>query len=264
MILSPNAPLAVASVFVFGLLIGSFLNVVIARLPDGRSLIRPRSHCSGCKATLRWYENIPLLSYLALRGKCRSCRTPISARYPLVELMTAALFVAAFRRYGSDAALWVRDFPILASWVAIVFIDLDHRIIPDELSWGGAGLALITAGLVPGLGWLGAFGGFALGFGAFYLLAWGYEAWTGRSGLGGGDIKLLGALGAFLGWSGVLQTILVSSIFGSLIGLLVGATAKGKGELMKTSVPFGPFLIFGALTYYFFGELSWFQFTTPM
>jgi leader peptidase (prepilin peptidase)/N-methyltransferase len=248
---------------VFGLIIGSFVNVVVIRLPKNKSIVRPSSCCPKCKRPIRWWDNVPVLSYLALRGKCRSCSKPISIRYPIIELLTALLFVTVKIRFGWSSLLFFHDWPFMAMLVAITFIDLEHRIIPDPLSLGGLALGLLTCWAVPELGWVRSFSGAALGFSLFYGLAWAYQALKGRSGLGGGDIKLLAMLGSFVGPSGVFTTILISSVFGSIVGISWGFF-QGKKNLMNLSLPFGPFLVIGALYYYLFGDLLWFQFMTPM
>jgi leader peptidase (prepilin peptidase)/N-methyltransferase len=279
------APFAHAVVVVLGLAIGSFLNVVIARLPHGRSLLRPPSHCPSCSTPIVWRDNIPLLSWLWLKGRCRHCRGPISVRYPVIELMTALLFLAAELRFGLTPVLFVRDFPFLSILVAVTFIDLEHRIIPDELSLGGLALGLLSSVLLwvfaPQLaagsgmvGWLSSLEGAALGFSLFFGLSWLYLRFTGRAGLGGGDVKLLAMIGAFLGPGGIFATILISSISGSVIGLAwawwsrkrdISSTADdGLSEgLMTTAIPYGPFLVIGALYYYLLGDILWFQFTIP-
>lgn len=247
---------------VFGLLVGSFLNVVILRLPLRRSIVRPASHCPRCERPIRWYENIPVLSYIAIRGRCRGCKLSISLRYPLVELMTGFLFLAAKVRFDWDWLLVVRDWPFISLLVAITFIDLDHRIIPNRLSLGGLLLCLVTAHFVPGLGILSALAGAALGFGIFFGFAWLYERMTGKVGLGGGDVKLLAMLGAFLGPGAIFPIILVSSVAGSLIGI-GWALATGKSNVMGSAIPYGPFLVLGALYYYLLGDLLWLPFTIP-
>jgi leader peptidase (prepilin peptidase)/N-methyltransferase len=248
-----------------GLVLGSFLNVVIARVPEGRSIVAPPSHCPQCSAPIRWYDNIPLLSYAWLKGRCRSCRAGISPRYPLVEFLTGLLFVAGAVKYGWTWVTVVRDWPMILILVSVTFIDLDHRIIPDSLSLGGVALGLATAYWDWRVGLAGALEGAALGFGVFYAMAWIYQRTTGRSGLGGGDIKLLAMLGAFLGPSGVFCTILVSSVLGSLIGIAWAILAKRKeGEgVMKVAIPYGPFLVVGGLYYYLLGDWLWLQFTIP-
>lgn len=246
-----------------GLIIGSFLNVVIHRLPRGKSVVRPGSSCPSCRKKIKWYDNFPVFSYLALRGRCRHCRHTISIRYPLVELITALLFFAVFEKFGWGPLLFVRDWPFVAGLIAVAFIDLDHRIIPDEISLGGLVLGLITAGWVPGLGWVPSILGAALGFGLFYGFAWLYEKITGRSGLGGGDIKLLAMLGAFLGSAGVFYTVLLSSVLGSIVGISWALIAK-QGRVMTVAIPYGPFLVVAALMYYFWGDQIWFQFMRPI
>lgn len=238
------------------------MNVVIHRLPLDQSVVKPRSSCLGCKSLIKWYDNIPVLSYLILRGKCRGCGSKISIQYPVVELMVALLFLATYLKFGFSWVLVVRDWPFVASLVAIAFIDLKHRIIPDEFSIGGTVLGLITAYFVPGLGLVTALIGAAIGFGIFYLFAWGYEKLTGRVGLGGGDIKLMAAFGAFLGPVGVFYTLFLSSIFGSVIGI-TWAIIQGQKNIMKSAIPYGPFLVLGALMYYLLGDFLWLQSTIP-
>jgi len=270
-------------VTVFGLLIGSFLNVVIARLPHGKSLVHPGSACPRCGSSIRWFDNIPVFSWLLLlRGRCRTCSEKISVRYPVVELLTALLFLACWMRFGWGLALWLRDWPLVAALVAVSFIDLDLRIIPDEISLGGLVWGLLTSFLDPRLDWSGAALGALAGFGIFYGFAWLYWFLTKRSGLGGGDIKLLAMLGAFVGVHGVLVTILVSSVLGSLFGVvsalwerrtkgLVGEADGGKGmqvqdemppeSVLKTAIPYGPFLVLGAIFHHLLGDAPWFPFT---
>jgi leader peptidase (prepilin peptidase)/N-methyltransferase len=248
-------------VILFGLIIGSFLNVVIVRLPHNQSIVAPRSRCVTCGKLIRWYDNIPVMSYLLLRGRCRQCKTRISARYPVIELLTAAMFYVAFIRFGFSLALVLRDWPFIAALIAIAFIDLEHRIIPDPLSIGGTGLGLATAWMVPAPGMVGSLAGAALGFGLFYGFAWGYHRLTGREGLGGGDVKLLAMIGAFVGPLGVFVTLFVSSILGSLTGIIWAYVSKQK-SIMRTSLPYGPFLVIGALYYYLLGDL-WLPFMNP-
>lgn len=245
-----------------GLLFGSFVNVLVARLPQGQSIVRPGSRCPRCKKAIRWWDNLPVLSFLMLRGRCRQCKKRISIRYPIIELITAFLFLAARNHHGWSLALLIRVFPFLTMLVAITFIDLEHRIIPNVLSYGGLVLGLTTCWLDPRLGCASSVIGAGLGFGVFYLLAWLYQTWSGRTGLGGGDIKLLAMLGAFLGPSGVFATIFISSIFGSVVGI-VWALKNGKKNVMRVSIPYGPFLIVGGLYYYLLGDVLWFQFMNP-
>lgn len=240
-----------------GLVVGSFLNVVIMRLPQKKSLSYPGSHCPKCGKSLRWFHNIPVLSFLTLRGRCSQCKTPISLRYPIVEVLTGLLFLATEIKWGFVYTLFIHDWPFVALLVAITFIDLEHRLIPDKLSLSGLIIGLLTAGVQPG--YLQAIEGAAFGFCFFYALAWIYQRFAGRSGLGGGDIKLLAMLGAFLGPSGVFATILISSILGSVIGISWGLIEKKRNpqSLMAFAIPYGPFLILGGLYYYLLSDIFW-------
>jgi leader peptidase (prepilin peptidase) / N-methyltransferase len=246
-----------------GLLIGSFLNVVIVRLPRRKSIVYPPSNCVSCKKPIAWYDNIPFLSYLILRGRCRKCGKKISIRYWIVETLTALLFFAVFKKFGWGPLLFVREWPFVAILIAITFIDLRHRIIPDQLSLGGLVLGLSTAHFVPGFGLTSAFIGAASGFGIFYLFAWLYFKFAKRDGLGGGDIKLLAMLGAFLGVTGVFYTVLFSSILGSIVGIGYALRA-GKKNIMRVAIPYGPFLVLAALIYYLWGDFAWFQYLRPI
>ncbi|NDD93413.1 prepilin peptidase, partial [bacterium] len=236
-----------------------FLNVVIHRLPLDQSVVRPVSRCPSCGTGLKWYHNIPLLGFLILRGKCASCKSPISWRYPLVEFMTAFLFWASFRDLPLSAFSVISQFRIwlfIALGVAITFIDLDHRIIPDELSLGGWAVGALTAfwdfrSGIPAL-WMAS----VAGFGFFFLFALAYEKVTGRSGLGGGDIKFMGTIGVFLGFGGIWSSIMVSSIVGSMVGLTL-AKLKKSDEGLRMAIPYGPFLVLGALVELFFEVSRW-------
>ena len=245
-----------------GLVFGSFATVLVARLPSHSSIVMPGSRCPGCQTALRWWNNIPVFSYLFQRGRCSTCKTKISIRYPVIELMMAALFLAVRLKYGFNWLVFVRDWPFIVLLVTITFIDLEHRIIPDSLSLGGLALGLATAWFVPGLGLQSSFLGALIGFAVFYTLAWVYQLKTGRSGLGGGDIKLIAMLGAFVGPMGVFATILISSIVGSVVGITWGMMSRQK-NIMAVAIPYGPFLIIGGLYYYLLGDLLWFQFMTP-
>ena len=218
-------------VVVLGLLVGSFLNVVIHRLPRGESVVRPRSRCPHCGYSLPWYLNIPVLSYLAIRGRCLKCKASISIRYPVVELLTALLFLAAKIRFGFSGLLFIKDFPFIGILIAVTFIDLQHRIIPDGLSLGGLVLGLGVSFFDPDIGWFGALVGAVFGFGFFYGIAWFYVWRTGKMGLGGGDIKLLAMLGAYIGIKGVITTIFISSILGSVCGIILALRERKQGRV---------------------------------
>jgi len=246
-------------VILFGLIIGSFLNVVIHRLPLEQSVVRPASRCPSCGAGLKWFHNVPLLGFLFLRGKCANCKTPISWRYPLVEFLTAFLFWASFRDLPLSAFAVISQFRIwlfIALGVAITFIDLDHRIIPDELSLGGWAVGALTAYWDFRSGMPSLLIASVLGFGFFYGFALLYEKITGRVGLGGGDIKFMGTIGVFLGFGGIWASIMISSIVGSIVGLLVAKLQKSEHAL-RTAIPYGPFLVVGALVELFFEVSRW-------
>jgi len=232
----------------FGAVVGSFLNVVIHRLPRDESLSFPPSHCPHCDARIRPWDNVPVLSYLVLRGRCRSCSQPISARYPLVELAMAGLAAVAWLRFGPTVAFGVY-FTFLAGLLAITFIDIDHKIIPDALSLGGTALGL-AASFLTGLGWQASLAGALLGGGLLLAVALGYYALTRREGMGLGDAKLLAAIGAFLGWQAVLFTVFVSSVVGSVVGVTAAALQRSN---LRFEVPYGPFLALGAVLYLFWG-----------
>jgi len=245
--------------FVFGAVVGSFLNVCIARLPKGESIVRPPSHCPNCQAQIPFYCNVPLLSYLLLLGRCRSCKKPISLRYPLVELLTAVVSLCLMRRFGVSYSFFV-IFLFAAALIVISFIDLDVRIVPDVISLPGIVFGLLFAVLgyflfdgaqeiVPSP--LSSLIGMLIGGGFLLATAWLYEKITGVEGMGGGDIKLLAMIGAFLGWPSVPVTLFFASLVGSVVGLAC-MLATGAGR--RLALPFAPFLCSGAVLFIFFGE----------
>lgn len=245
--------------FVFGAIVGSFLNVCIVRIPKGDSIVHPASHCPSCKKPIRFYDNVPLLSYLLLRGRCHSCGERISPRYFFVELLMGCLSGALYYQFGLSLAFLV-SFIFVAALIVISFIDLDVRIVPDVISLPGivAGLLFSIVGrylindsfdVIPSP--LSALIGVLVGGGFLLALAWAYEAFTGIEGMGGGDIKLLAMIGAFLGWTSIPFTIFFASLTGSVIGLGF-MIAKGVGR--RFALPFAPFLCLGALFYLFFGD----------
>ncbi|PIE64115.1 MAG: prepilin peptidase [Desulfobacterales bacterium] len=241
-----------AIMLLFGAVVGSFLNVVILRLPEeGSSIVYPGSHCPLCKAPIHWYDNIPIVSYVVLlRGKCRSCKTGISFQYPLVELSMALLTGAAFHRFDLSFDLFYY-FLFLAALLVIIFIDLKHQIIPDVLSLPGIIIGFGGAFFAANVSWLESLIGLLAGGGVLYLVALGYYLVTKRDGMGGGDIKLLAMIGAFLGWKSLLYVLFFSSFTGSIIGVTT-MLIKGSGSQLK--IPFGPFLSLGAITYLFFND----------
>lgn len=251
------------SIGVFGLIFGSFATVLVARLPVRTSIVRPGSACPACGAAIRWWDNIPIVSYLLLAGKCRRCRAAISIRYPVIELLTAILFVAMYSRFGLDATLFARHLPYAVLVVAITFIDLEHRIIPDRLSIPGLVVGLATSWMTSEPGWIASILGAAIGFSLFYAFAWAYERSAGRAGLGGGDVKLLAMIGAFVGPLGVFWTVLISSVVGTVAGV-AWAISQRRREVMGVAIPYGPFLVIGSLCYYLLdGMVPWFRFMTP-
>ena len=244
-------------IFLVGLCIGSFLNVCIHRLPTGKSIVRPPSACPTCGTSIRWHDNIPVLSWIILRGRCRVCRSPISVRYPVVELITGLLALLTVARFGLQWPALIY-FTFIIALLVITFIDLDHRIIPDIISLPGIPLGFLASFVLPQISWTESLIGIVSGGGILLAIAIGYQLVTGKEGMGGGDIKLLAMIGAFLGWEGVLFTIMASSLTGTVVGLMVMLRA-GKG--MKMAVPFGPFLAIGALLYLFVGPqiIEWYR-----
>ncbi len=237
--------------FLFGAVVGSFLNVVILRLPDDtQSIVFPGSHCPKCDTDLHWYENIPILSYLALRGRCRTCKTKISAQYPLVELCMALLSMALCNRFGISFELFFY-FLFLAALLVIIFIDIQHQIIPDEISLPGIIIGFICSFLTSIVTWQQSGLGILIGGGILYAIAFGYFLFTKRDGMGMGDIKLLAMIGAFLGYQSLLYIVFASSLTGSIVGI-AAMIKQGKGG--QTRIPFGPFLALSALSYLFFQD----------
>jgi leader peptidase (prepilin peptidase)/N-methyltransferase len=236
-------------IFFVGMCIGSFLNVCIYRLPSGKSIVHPASACPVCSTPIRWYDNIPLISYILLQGRCRVCKTTISIRYPIVELLSGLFAMASWLRFGNFLQALIY-FIFIAALLVITFIDIDHRIIPDIISLPGILLGFLASMILPQLNWSDSLIGIGIGGGILLAIAWGYQLFTGKDGMGGGDIKLLAMIGAFLGWKGVLFTVMASSLIGTVVGIVLMVRA-GKG--MKMALPFGPFLAIGAILFLFFG-----------
>lgn len=238
--------------FLLGAIVGSFLNVVIARVPAGRSIVYPPSHCPACGHEIRWYDNVPVLSYFMLLGRCRDCGERISIRYPLTEFTFACMSLGLYLKYDLSPAFGV-FFIFTAAMVVVFWIDLDHMIIPDVISLNGiaVGLATVTAGIVPGLIWKDGFIGLALGALILYVPAVVYEKIRGAEGLGGGDIKLLAMIGAFVGPYGVIFVLFFASFIGSLAAF---ASIIWKRAASSTPIPFGPFLTAAAVLYVFAGQ----------
>jgi len=236
---------AVVAVFLFcvGLVVGSFLNVCIYRLPRDESVAWPASHCTTCNRPLDWYENIPVMSWMVLRGRCRTCRSPIATRYPIIELVTGILFLGAYLAFGLTLLLPVRIL-FACAMVVLFAIDLEHQILPNEITLPGIVIGFVCSLLLGYPGWLSSLIGLLVG-GLFpFLIAEAYLRIRGREGMGMGDFKMLAMVGAFLGWPLVGITLIVACVLGVVIGggaLLV--TRRG----MATRIPFGTFIAVAAL-----------------
>ena len=265
--------------FAFGLVVGSFLNVCICRIPRGESVVSPRSHCPGCGAAIRPYDNVPLLSYLLLRGRCRSCGESISLQYPVVELATGLLFYACAAEWAFTPPTFVYSL-FLALLVILVFVDYQHQILPNVVTIPGtiagillspwqaegtsrdflsvaAASALNPDGYETLLPWVGSVLGALIGGGILLVVGFAYQLVRRRAGLGMGDVKMMAMVGAFLGWRSALLTIFVGSFAGSIIGLFL---IMFKGKNLQHKLAFGTFLGTGAAAVLFFGAsfLGWY------
>jgi leader peptidase (prepilin peptidase) / N-methyltransferase len=235
-------PLGISLAVAFGAMVGSFLNVCVYRLPLGKSIVYPPSGCPTCGRELTWYENVPIVSWLALRGRCRTCATPISIRYPLIEALTAAMFGVAFWYYGPGLLLLARL--ILGCALIVLFaIDLEHHLLPNAITVPGIILGFVFS-VFTDVGWQASLIGLIAGGGILFAIAEIYYRIRHEEGLGMGDVKMLAMIGAFLGWKLMMLTLVLASFSGSLIGVLLIATRRGT---MKYALPFGTFLAIGAL-----------------
>lgn len=240
-------------VFLFGSIVGSFLNVCIYRIPRKLSIIIPSSRCPSCNTWIKPWDNIPILSYFFLKGKCRVCKSKISLIYPLVEFLNAAMYVFILWRFGF-ALHTLLYFVFCSTLIVISFIDLEFQIIPDKITLPGIPVGIIMGSfLLPDpfmrytiLGWQASLIGFVVGGGLFYALAL-----VSRGGMGGGDIKMMAMVGALMGWKAVLLISFIGSFIGGIVGIFL-MVFKGKGR--KTKIPFGPFLALGSLITLFYGE----------
>lgn len=262
-------------VFCFGACMGSFLNVCIYRIPREESVVKPRSHCPHCNTLIAWYDNIPLLSYFLLKARCRHCGGTISPRYVVVEALIAALFVLVWLKMDatglrSPLALtpvyYAAIIPIY--WLAVfglalgTFVDLEHMIIPDRVSLGGMVLGILFSVLVPGLhgqpdgygGFISGFLGAAVGVGILWAVAVLGKLAFRKDAMGMGDVKLMGAIGAFLGWQSVLFTLMISSFLGAIVG--ISLVLSGKKE-MQSRIPYGPYIALAALIWILWGPSLW-------
>jgi leader peptidase (prepilin peptidase)/N-methyltransferase len=235
---------------ILGAMVGSFLNVCIFRLPKEESIVWPGSHCPHCNHPIKFYDNIPLVSYFLLGRKCRYCEGSISFQYPLIEGITALSSFFLFVRFGPSLSYLIY-FAFVAALIVITVIDLYHQIVPDAISLPGIGIGLLTSFVNPHITFLHSLIGVILGGGSLFLVATLYQWLFRREGMGGGDVKLLAMIGAFLGWKAVILTILSSSFIGSVMGIILMIL---KGKNLKYAIPFGPFLSLGAVIALFYGE----------
>jgi leader peptidase (prepilin peptidase)/N-methyltransferase len=253
-------------IFLIGSIVGSFLNVCIYRIPRGLSIVHPSSKCPSCNSPVRPLDNIPILSFIFLGGRCRFCRTKISLKYPFVEFLNAFLYVFVLWRFGPYFAWFLPLYLVIVSTlIVITFIDLDHQIIPDGITLPGTVLALVFGStILPDpfsradvLGFRASLSGLLFGAGLFYSIGIIGSIVFRQEAMGGGDIKLMAMLGGILGWKGIILTTFLGSLSGSLVGIsLIGLKGKEGG----TKIPFGPYLALGALLSLFLGEelLTWF------
>jgi leader peptidase (prepilin peptidase) / N-methyltransferase len=246
---------ALTALALIGLVIGSFLNVCIHRLPRRTSIVSPGSQCPQCGYVLRWYDNVPVLSYVLLGGRCRGCKARISVRYPIVELITMAVFVAHGLVFGIDIIL-VPRLLFACALIVLFAIDLEHHLLLDVITLPGIVVGLAFSLLLPP-GIQSAIIGVLVGGGVLWLIGEAYYRYAGQEGMGGGDVKMLAMIGAFLGWKLAVLTLVFSSLAGSLVGLLVIATRRGG---MKYALPYGTFLAIGALVASLFGDqiVAWY------
>jgi len=233
-----------------GAVVGSFLNVCIYRIPTGESIVLPASHCPACGEPIRWYDNIPVISYLILRGKCRQCDERISPLYPVIEIVTAVMAALLFRKYGLSIDFFFA-FLFTCALIVITFIDLKHQIIPDIITLPGIPLFALAAILFMDITIKDSLLGILVGGGFLYAVAFGYQLLTKREGMGGGDIKLLAMMGGFLGWQSIWFIIMAASIVGAVVGIFV---IIRKGKDTRYAIPFGPFLSIAAVAYIFWGH----------
>jgi leader peptidase (prepilin peptidase)/N-methyltransferase len=249
-------PPEIALVGVFGLMVGSFLNVVIARLPRGESIVTPPSTCPKCRRLIPWRDNIPVVSYLLLNGKCRQCAAPISARYPLVEMATAIAFVVQALMEPTMGAHLASRLVLTALLIALAVTDAETFRLPNPLTYGGLVIALGLS-LVAPPGTMDAVLGALLGAGILLAIRWAWLRATGTDAMGLGDVKMLAMIGAFLGWQQVFVVLLLSTVVGAAAGIAVTLTGRGS---MRTKLPFGIFLAMAAYVASLIGEslLAWY------
>ncbi len=240
-----------------GTLVGSFLNVCIYRLPRHEWVVWPGSRCPSCGNSIAWYDNIPVISYLLLLGRCRTCRAPIPLRYPMVETANALGYLAILWHFGLNG-ISVLYAALYSALVVVAGTDLSHKIIPNVITLPGIVVGLLGAATVLPVGVMNSVLGIVVGGGLLWVLAWASPYLFGKEGMGGGDIKMLAMIGAFLGWKPALLTIMIGSLIGSIVGIgLIAARIIKRDEY----IPFGPFLVVGAVLSMFFAQplLAWYQ-----
>ena len=236
--------------FIFGMCIGSFLNVCIYRLPNSKSIVFPPSACPACEEPIRFYDNIPILSYILLRGKCRACKTNISLRYPLVELMSGLFAFSIYLKFGASLDALI-TYCFLAALITVIYIDIDHWIIPDSITLPGILVGLAASFFIHKISFVDSVLGVLIGGGTLWIVAFGYQLLMKKEGMGGGDIKLLAMIGAFIGWKGVLLTIFLSSLIGTIANIPGMLLSK---KFFNYKLPFGPFIAIAAIVDVFFGQ----------
>jgi leader peptidase (prepilin peptidase) / N-methyltransferase len=226
----------------FGLVIGSFLNVCIGRLPRGESVVSPPSRCPNCHTSIHWYDNIPVLSYLMLRGRCRACGTSISARYPATEALTAVAFVLQGVWFHADPAVLASRIVFTALLIVLFGTDLETQRLPNVVTYPGIVLGLMFSAFVPP-GFIACVIGALAGAGILWFIRWGWRRVTGVDGMGLGDVKMIAMIGAFLGWHQIGVVLFLSSLTGAILGMML---AWLRNKSMKTRLPFGTFLAVAA------------------
>ena len=237
--------------FIFGSIIGSFLSVCIYRMPRKISIVKPRSRCNKCENKINWYDNIPIISFIILSGRCRNCKEKISIIYPIVEILSGFFACACLFKFGLSIYFLVFYY-FSCILIVVSFIDLEHRIIPDILSIPNIAIGIFLSIFLTHITWKESLIGAVLGFGILFVISFAYYFITKREGLGGGDVKLLAVVGAFLGYKAILPVIFLSSILGSIIGLTVMLIKK---EGLRYAIPFGPFIAVGTIVMIFFYNL---------
>jgi leader peptidase (prepilin peptidase) / N-methyltransferase len=242
-------PMTLLVAVLFGLIVGSFLNVCIVRLPEDESIVSPRSHCRSCRAPIAWRDNIPVLGFVLLAGRCRSCGAPFSPRYAVVEILTGILF-GLVAMQGLPLGVTLLQMAICAAMVVITFIDLDHFLILNVITYPAIAMSPVIAALVGHISVVDSLIGVVIGGGGLYAFAWSYEKLRHREGMGLGDVKLLAMIGGLLGWQATLFSLFAGSMIGSIAGLVAMGFRRSGFDL---EIPFGPFLAVACLLYMFAG-----------